>query len=240
MFDLYYILPFYTLAVAILAVRRGQWWPWLLIILFTGPVGATIYLVFEFGGLAPRSLGEIHRRRRGALARLRANAARLDTVGAWADLASELFERGRYREAAAAAERVLAKQPEETEARYLLGRARLALGEPRAAAQELAVVVECEPNLANGEARFALARALRVTGEPGAAREHLERLAEESSRADFLFELATVQEKAGDRPAARVTLQRIVDEFAFVPAFMRSRVRPWAWRAQWRLARMRR
>lgn len=238
MFDLYYLIPLYTLGVAWLAIRRGQWMPWLLIILFTGPIGATLYLIVELGGLAPRSLGESHRRRRGALARLRANAARLDTVGAWSDLANELFERGRHREAAEAADRVLVKQPDETEARYLLGRARLALGDAPGAATALAAVVEAEPDLANGDARFALARALRASGDESAARGHLERLAETSSRADFLFELATVQEKSGDRSAARATLQRIVDEFAFVPAFMRARVRPWVWRASWRLARM--
>jgi len=238
MFDLYFLVPVYTIAVAILCVRRGQMMPWLWIILFTGPIGATIYLVVEFAGLAPRSLGDASRRRQGAMARLRADAARLDTVGAWADLAYAEFDRRNFRPAVAAAERALARSPAEIEARYVLGRSRLALGDPAAAVEALEKVVEAEPDHANGEARFALAVALRAAGDLAAARSHLARLAEQSSRADFLFEYADVLLQAGDPAAARPVLQRIVDEFVYVPAFMRSRVRPWVWRARWRLARL--
>jgi len=238
MADLYFLVPVYTIAVAILCVRRGRLMPWLWIILFTGPIGATLYLAVELFGLTPRSLGDAGRRRPGALARLRADAARLDTVGAWADLASAEFDRRNFRPAIAAAERVLAKEPGESEARYVLGRARLALGDPAAAVAALDALVEAEPSYANGEARFALAVALRAAGDLAAARSHLERLAEESSRADFLFELADVLKQAGEVSATRPILQRIVDEFVYVPAFMRSRVRPWVWRARWRLARL--
>ncbi|MGH7338678.1 MAG: hypothetical protein ACREI7_13935, partial [Myxococcota bacterium] len=66
----------------------------------------------------------------------------------------------------------------------------------------------------------------------------LELLAERTSRADFLYELARVQLASGDRRAARATLERIVEEWAFVPKFGRARVRPWIWRAKWRLFRM--
>jgi len=31
------------------------------------------------------------------------------------------------------------------------------------------------------------------------------------------------------------TLRRIVDEYEFVPNYLRSKVRPWVWKAKWRL-----
>ncbi len=221
-----------------LCLRRGDTMPWLWIILLTGPVGATVYLIVTFGGLLPRSLAERSRSPQAGLERARADAARLDTAGAWSELAAIAFDRGRAGEAAEAARRALAKNPGDFEARYLLGRALLASGRSREAFEPLSQVVEEKPDHAIGEALFALARACSGSGDLAAARRHLERLAERSSRADFLYDLASVELALGDRVAARTTLRRIVDDYVFVPKFMRKRVRPWLWRAQWRLWRL--
>lgn len=228
----------YTVAVAALCLRRGDAGGWLWIVLVFGPVGATIYLVSQFDSLVrPRTV----RAPRPPAVRLRrawTDAERLDTGAAWAECASLHGDRGRWVETTEAARRALAKEPDQIDALYDLGRALLARGEAAEARQAFERVVARRPDHGSGEALFALGRSLRGAGDFAAARARLEELAERSSRADFLFELATLQEQLGDRDAARATFRRIVDEFVFTPSFMRGRVRPWVWRARWRLWRL--
>jgi hypothetical protein len=222
----------------VVCLRRGDWMPWLFVILLTGPLGATVYLIVTFGGLQARSLADRRRTTRGELDRARADAPRIDSAGSWEELASLAFDRGKFPEAAQAAERSLAKKADGLESRYLLGRALAASGRASEAVAPLEAVVSAKPDHANGEALFALATARRASGDLAGARRELERLAERTSRADLLFGAAEVQLASGDRAAARATLRRIVDESVHVPKFARARVRPWVWRAKWRLFRL--
>jgi hypothetical protein len=227
-----------TFAAAALCIRRGDSMLWLLAIFLLQPIGSIVYLVLTLGGLQARSLADRRKTTRGGLDRARADAARIDSAGAWEELAAAAFDRRRFAEAAEAAGRALAKQPGDLEALFLRGRSLLATGQPREAVESLAQVVAKKPDHANGDALFAYAQALAGSGDTAGARRELERLAERTSRADFLYELARVQLEAGDRVAAKTTLRRIVEEWAFVPKFVRSRVRPWVWRAKWRLFRL--
>jgi len=234
----FYLYPLLTIAAIVLCIRRGNYFPWLFIIFFLPGIGAILYLAVELFGLMPRSLGERRQSPRVALDRARSDATRVDSAGAWTELAALAFDRGRAGEAAAAAERALAKQPDDFDARYLLGRARLAAGDAKGALEPLAATVAAKPDHATGDAAFAYACALRDSGDLAGARRELEGLAERSSRADILSTLADLQIATGAKEPAKATLRRIVDEWVFVPKFMRSRVRPWVWRAQWRLWRL--
>jgi len=239
MLDPFFLVPLVlTFGAAAVCVRRGDSMLWLLAIFLLQPLGSIVYLVVTLGGLQARSLADHRKTTRGGLERARADAQRVDSAGAWEELAAIAFERRRYAEAAEAAGRALAKQPGDLEALLLRGRALLATGQPREAVEPLAQVVAKKPEHATGEAQFAYAQALAASGDLAGARRELERLSERTSRADFLHELAEVQLASGDRDAARATLRRIVDESVFVPKFVRARVRPWVWRAKWRLMRL--
>jgi hypothetical protein len=227
-----------TFAAAVLCVRRGDSMLWLLAIFLLQPLGSIVYLVVTLGGLQARSLADRRKTTRASLEHARADAQRVDSAGAWEELAAIAFDRRRYAEAADAAARALAKQPGDLEGLFLLGRSLAAAGNARQAVEPLSQVVARKPEHANGEALYALATALDASGDLAGARAQLELLAERTSRADFLYELARVQIASGDRAAARATLERIVAESAFVPKFIRSRVRPWVWRARWRLFRL--
>lgn len=234
----YVLVPLVTIAALVVCVRRGDTWPWALVIFFTAPIGGIVYLIVTFGGLQARSLADRRKTTRASLERARSDAARVDSAGAWEELAALAFDRGRYEEAADAAQRALAKQPDDLEGLYLLGRALLGAGRAQEAVAPLEQVVAKKPEHSSGEARFALGVARQRSGDAAGARRELEQLAERSSRADFLFELAEAQLATGDPAAAKVSLRRIVDEFVFVPKFSRARVRPWVWRAQWKLFRL--
>ena len=238
MFGLYGVAGIYTVLVAILCVRRGQMGSWLWVIVFFGPIGATIYLVSEFEHIARPRSANVPRPSTAGLRRAQVDAERIGTAAAWTECASLHAARGQWDVTAEAARRALALEPENLEATYELGRAALARrqwGEARAALER---VVARQPDHASGETLFALARACKGGGDLAAARQRLEVLAERSSRADFLYELGRLQEQMGDRPAARSSYRRIVDEFVFTPAFMRGRVRLWVWRAKWRLLQL--
>lgn len=239
LYGVYGLATIYTIAVAALCVRRGDSSTWLWIVLVFGPIGATVYLVSQFERLALPRLGAISRPAAVDLRRARANAELVDTAAAWAECASVHADRGKWDAAIEAAERALAKDPEQFEALYDLGRALLARKRFAEASRTLERVVLKRPDHASGEALFALARALRGAGDLEGARSRLEDLAQRTSRADFLFELGTVQQASGDRAAARVSYQRIVDEFVFTPQYVRGRVRPWVLRARWRLGKLR-
>lgn len=235
MFGAFSLASLYAIAVAVLCLRRGHAMPWLWIILLTGPIGATVYLVVQFDEIFRPRLASVPRPAAAALRRARADAERLDTAAAWAESAALHADRERHAEAIADARRALAKDARLIDARYDLGRALWASGRAAEAREELARVVDERPDHALGEARYLLARALRASGEAARARQHLELLGERSSRADFLFELATVEQELGDRAAARRTLRRIVDEAEFAPRYQRPKLRPWVWKAKWRL-----
>jgi len=238
MLGAYSLATIYSIAVAILCLRRGEAWPWLWIILFTGPLGATIYLALNLGSMLTPRVASASRPSGANLRRARADAERLDTAAAWAQSARVHADRGRHAEAIADARRALAKAPDELDARYDLGRSLAAAGRAAEAVPELSAVVAADPDHALGEGRFLLARSLRSTGERERALSELRELGERSSRADFLFELATLEEELGNRAEARAAYGRIVDEFRFVPKYLRGKVRPWVWKAKWRLGRL--
>ncbi len=238
LYGAYGVATLYTVGVAALCVRRGDSGAWLWIVLLFGPIGATVYLAAHFGSIVRPRVSAIPRPSAAELRRVRAAAEQVDTAAAWAECASVFGDRGRWEAAVEAARHALAKDPEHFDALYDLGRALLALKRPGEAREPLQKVVARKPDHASGEALFALAKALRGAGDLVGARAQLEALAERTSRADFLFELGTVQEFSGDGLAAKKTYQRIVDEFVFTPKYVRGRVRLWVWRARWRLRRL--
>lgn len=238
MLRFYGLAAIYTVLAGVICVRRGHAGGWLWVILFFGPIGATIYLVSEFEHIVRPRSASVARTSAAGLRRARADAMRVDTAAAWSECASLHAGRGQWDITAEAASRALAKEPGHLEALYDLGRAALARGHWNEARKALERVVELKPDHASGETLFGLAKACRGSGDLASARQHLESLAERSSRADFLFELGRLQEQMGDRLAARNTYLRIVDEFVFTPAYLRGRVRLCVWKAKWRLLQL--
>jgi hypothetical protein len=233
------------------AWRRGQAWPWFLVILFFGPLGALIYFTLEVqtfvpipgrGGGAGRSASAVSFRRHHVTgAQLRESAAevrRLDNAAAWSDHAALLSAKGRHAEAEVAAATALEKDPEDLHARYVRGRSLLELRRAAEAADELRRVLAVEPAHDYGDARLALAKALEALEDLEGARAEYEALAAGSSRPDVLFHLAEVQHRCEDRDAARQTLRRIVDEADLTPSFARGRAAPWVRRARRVLSRL--
>jgi len=228
-------------------VRRRQFLPWGLIILFFQFFGAVAYYVFEIqtffpipgfgdgdggGGSSSRVRFRTQRVSGSQVSEAEVEVRRLDNAPAWSDLAVLLGAKKRWAASEEAAAKALAKDPDELAARYARGRALLELERHDEAIAELEAVLSREANHDYGDARLALAKAHEAKGDLGAALAQYERLSDGSSRPDVLYHLAEVQHRCGDDAGARATLQRILDEAELVPSFARRQQAPWVARAK--------
>ncbi len=226
-------------------VRRRQFLPWGLIILFFQFFGAVAYYVFEvqtffaipgLGGDSGRSSSRVrfrtHRVSGSQIREAEVEVRRLDNAAAWSDLAVLLSAKKRWAASEEAAGKALAKDPDEIAARYVRGRALLELERHDEAIAELEAVLSREANHDYGDARLALAKAHEAKGDLTAALAQYQRLGEGSSRPDVLYHLAEVQHRGGDDAAAKETLQRVLDEAELTPSFARRQQAPWVARAK--------
>jgi hypothetical protein len=218
----------FTIWMAVEAVRRGDAGRWLWIILLFGPMGSAVYFFSEYlGSFRASTLATWKPVSARELQAAEADVRRLDNSHSWAELARLKRLKKDFGQAVFSARKALEREPNLIEGQYELGHALLAQGKAREAVAPLAAVVQQKESYDTWDALFALGRAERQAGDLEAARRHLELLSERASRADFLYELGSLQVAVGDRPAAKATFQRIIDEAAYVPNYMRSKVKKW-------------
>ena len=229
----------FTVWMAVEAIRRGQAGSWLWIILLFGPLGSAVYFFSEY--LRGPSIGLRFRLQRVTAAdeqMAAADARRLDNGASWASYATVLRGRGKYAPAVEAARKALERDPSDTGATYELGRGLLGAGQPKEAAGAFEEVLAKDRWFDTGDALLALAKAQEAAGDLDAARATFEELAEKTSRPEVLYHLATLQVNAGQHEAAVKSLQRILDEADYVPAYHRRKVRPWERRARQALKKL--
>jgi hypothetical protein len=222
----------FTLWMAVACVRRGQASPWLWVILVFPALGAAVYLFAEV--LGPRAF--VRRGPRAAskreIERLQSETRRLDNHEAWTDYAQALRSRKLFPLALEAAEKAAARDPRSSRALYELGLAQMGCQKFPEAARSLARLVEKDPGHDSGEARYALAMAYEKSGEKESALRTLESLARTTSLPKVLFSLASLQAEAGDTARARESLERIIEESEYVPAYHEREVCPWVRKAR--------
>jgi hypothetical protein len=221
----------FTLWMAVECVRRGQASPWLWVILVFPAIGAAVYFIAE---VLPTGAFRARGPRRASsreMARLKAEVKRLDNRESWTDYAHALRSRRRFPEARDAAQNATSREAS-LRARYELGLAQMDCGQFAEAAITLASVVEEAPGHDSGEARYALGLAYEKSGDEELALRTLESLARTTSLPKVLFRLACLQAGAGRKESARESLQRIIDEAAYVPRYHEREVRPWVRKAR--------
>jgi hypothetical protein len=229
----------FTLWMAMEAIHRGQGDSWLWIIVLFGPVGALVFFFteymkepFEGRRFRPQQLTSHDVREAESQAR------RLDTAGAWVDYASALRARRSFGRAAEAAHKAVERAPEDLDSRYELGLALLGARRYREAIAALSAVVERDPRFDSNGAPLALARAEEGAGNLEASRAVLESLGERSGRPEFLYQLASIRARTGDRAGAAESLRRIVREAESVPAYLRRDLEEWVRKSRRALRRL--
>jgi hypothetical protein len=228
---LYALGTAFTVWMAVECVRRNQT-SWLWIILVFPAVGAAVYFFSEIASTHAFRLRPSRRASKRELEHAWAEVKRLDNSEAWTNYAHALRSRSQFREALDAASKAYERDGDNRRALYELGLAQMAVERFAEASTSLARLVELDPGHDSGEARYALGVAYERSGDKDAARHTLETLARTTSLPKVLFTLASLQAEAGDTREARESLERIIHESEYVPAYHKREVRPWVRRAR--------
>ena len=151
---------------------------------------------------------------------------------------SHLATRGRFAAAIPYLERAIEGEPEVPGWRYRLGQSRLAVGEARAAAEQLRRCLEIDEEHAYGSVLLQLAAALSELGEPGEALEVLERFERNHGpNPESAYRRGVALAALGRKDQAHAAWAQVADVLDSLPAYQKKGSATWRWKA-W-LARLR-
>ncbi len=235
---IYLVIGVFQVWMLVDAIRRRSPFVWKLLI-FLIPLAAIFYFFLyklpELTGRRPAAslappgpsleeLSELARQTPSELNKL-AFADRL------ADLSRFSEAIGRYRD-------VLRTNRDSKEALHGLARALMNLGRPREAVEELAALMELEPEFRDYTAALDYAEALWQAGQQEDTIGLLTGLVSVTKRINHRLALAHYSKERGDSITARNELDLALSEFASLPESQRKREQRWADRARKQLAEL--
>lgn len=234
------VLTGFYLWMLVDAIRRRVPFYWYLIILFV-PFGALLY----FGLI---KLPELTGKRAAAAVLLKDSGPSLEQIAELARqtpselnklaFAEKLAELQRYPEAVGRYRDVLRQNKDSKEALHGLARALLNLGRPTEAVEELATLMEIDPEFRDYSAALDYAEALWQAGRHDDTIGLLTGLVSVSKRINHRMALAHYLKERGDSVTARNELDQALREFASSPDFVQRRDQRWAERARKLLAEL--
>jgi hypothetical protein len=230
------ILAVVNILLILHAAKTGRFLPWGFIILMMPGIGALAYaamvLIPEYFGShrgwqarnpAGRAL-DPHRQYRA----LKDQVELADTIANRAALAEECVALGRFREAEAHYDAILAK-PLGDEAANLLGKARAVFGDGRASetVELLDRLRERWPDYESAEGHLLYARALEESGRLAEAADEYRDLSGYHAGAEPSVRYALALRKLGREADARETLIEVVRRIELAPRYVRKAQAEW-------------
>jgi hypothetical protein len=205
---------------------------WSFIILFFQPFGAIAYCIIYVLPALPvaRTLNRMFMGNR-EVRELRAQIHNMDRPYHWAKLGDVYRNRRNWAEAAQAYDEALKREPNNEEARFGLGVARLRQQQWQAALDLLEPLVAAKPDYARGEAMLAIAQAWRGLGRAAEALAAYAFLLNSHSYVHAQYEYAALLLENGERDQAKAILQRLVEDGRHAVGFNRVHERRWGRRA---------
>jgi len=220
-------------------IRRRPETYWLYIILFLGPLGATVYLLVEAlpdVGLLRQSFKVFPRRRR--IHELEAAVLDNPSAGNYEELGDLYMEEGKFDKARACFDKAISSRTDSLDPFYRRGVCEIELGDFVAAVADLERVVKKDPEYDFRRAKGLLAHAYANTGLPAKAEEAFEDTTKISTLSETYYNYATFL-AAQKRPAdAREWAQKILAKKATMPGYLKRRERPWFRKASGLLKRL--
>lgn len=242
-------MPFFSLlfpwgvllqAVALLHfIRRRPDTIWLWVIIFLGPLGATIYIVAEVLpdlGLLRQTLDGFGRRKR--IRHLEAVVADNPSVGNYEELAELYLDERQYQKARDCYDKAISPRTESLDPVYRRGIAKIHLNDFASAVQDLEYVTARDPKYDLHRAVALLAHAYANTGQPDEAEALFQQATSISTLSETYFNYASFL-AAQQRPAeAREWAERILAKKPAMPRYLQRRERPWFRKARGLLKRL--
>jgi hypothetical protein len=220
---------FLVVALAIIHfIRRRPDTYWLYIILFLGPLGATIYLFVEALpdlGLLRQSFKVFPRRRR--IHELEAAVLDNPSAGNYEELADLYMEDGNFAKARVCYDKAISSRTDSPDPFYRRGVCEVELGDFAAAVADLERVVSRDPGYDFHRAKGLLAHAYANTAQPAKAEELFQQVTVISTLSETYYNYALFLSAQGRSAEARDWAQKILAKKPTMPGYLRRRERPW-------------
>ena len=229
-----------SLGFMIHAAKTGRFMPWFYVILFLPGIGAAAYVVVEllpawFGSYGGRARGQIASRLNpsGRYRQLKDELLVVDTIANRAALAEESLRLGKFEEALAQYDAILAK-PLGDEPGFLLGRARAEFGLGRAAdaVATLEALRSKWPSYQSSEGQLLLAMSLEAAGRNEEALAHYEAAGRHYPGPEPRVRRAQLLRRLGREADARELAAEVVADLNRAPPYVRKSQSEWLLRAR--------
>lgn len=231
------LLPLALMVLCVVhAIRNGNVFPWIWIIVFLPGIGSLIYFFMEI-------VPELTRSRRAAQAaaglRQMADPGRslreahraaemVGSVDAKRALAEEYIARGNYSGAVAIYQEAAQGQFKDDPALLMgLARAQFLNGDPAGAQASLDVLQAADPSFVSGDAHLLYARALEAQGKNDEALAEYRRLIPYYSGEEAKARMGMLLEKTGQRDEARTIYQQVVKSIDGAPPRYQKAQKEW-------------
>ena len=209
-------------------IRRRPDNYWIFIILFLGPVGATIYLFVEALpdiGLVGHSFKHFSRRKR--IGQLEAAIRDNPSAGNYEELGDLYMDDGRLQSARAAFDKAIAARANTLDPFYRRGVCAIELGDAVAALPDLERAVGEDPDHDFHRAAGLLAHAYAQTGQKEKAEALFRRVTIISTSSETYLNFADMLASEGRNSEAREWAQKVLDKKPTMPGYLRRRERRW-------------
>jgi hypothetical protein len=231
------LIPLALIVICVVhAVKRGNVFPWIYIIIFLPAIGSLIYIGME---IIPELMRSRSARNLASGAKAVAdpnrsfreaqrNAELSGSVDARRRLADEHIKRGEYGEAVALYKSMLVGQfAEDTTLLHGYARAQFASGDAAGAQATLDELQRVDPKFSSADAHLLYARALEKQGKNGEAIEEYKRLVRYFSGEEARARYAALLEKTGAHESAREVYDEIVRSLENAAPRYRAAQREW-------------
>jgi hypothetical protein len=218
------------------AVRTGNVFPWIYVLVFLPAIGALIYFFMvivpglrhsrgfqRFGAKAARTI-DPDKDYRAAIR----EAEMVGSVDAKRQLAEHLVQRGKYPEAIELYQNALEGQFREDPVLWLgLGRAQFLNGDGAAAQRSLDELQRIDPKFVSPDAHLLYVRALELQGKNEDALAEYERLVPYFSGEEARCRYAALLMKTGRQDEARAIYAQVLKSFDGAPSHYRKTQKQW-------------
>jgi hypothetical protein len=220
-------------------IRRRPDTFWLWIIVFFGPIGASIYILMEVVpdlGLLRQSFEGFGRRKR--IKYLEALVQQNPAAGNYEELGDLYLDEGKWAKARECYDKAITPRTMHADPFYRRGVAAIQMGDFSAAAADLERVTSQDPKYDSNRALGLLAHAYANTGQPADAETYFQRALAFSTLSETYVNYAGFL-AAQNRPAeAREWAERALANKAAMPRYLQRRERPWFRKARTLLKRL--
>ncbi|HWX92438.1 MAG TPA: tetratricopeptide repeat protein [Terriglobales bacterium] len=231
---------FLVVAAAIIHfIRRRPDTYWIYIILFLGPLGATIYLLVEAlpdVGLLRQSFKVFPRRKR--IRDLEAAVLDNPSAGNYEELGDLYMEDGNFSRARACYDKSISSRTDSPDPFYRRGVCEIELGDFAPAVLDLERVVQGDASYDFHRAAGLLAHAYANTGQPERAEKLFQQVTVISTLSETYYNYATFLAAQGRISEAREWAQKILAKKPTMPGYLRRRERTWFRKAAGLLKRL--